>query len=263
MPYRSLQASWVSLVFALVAPGCATALDAELTIGAGHDSAAIIDTAHADDSAAAKDTTTGSDAPTTDDGVDGGPSDGTSDSASSDTSLDGGKLDTGAPDTGTADSGTPDTGTGDAIVTTDGGVTTVTFPSTASSTKNSSSTIITPLGAGGGGVHYVTGEYCEESFPRATPVSKLDLDFRMSDLTTGCSTGATLSWDVKLNGTKVGSYSFVSTSGFGDRSIVQSFTFGAIAPASGAFTIRLEATTTVCPGGSSWNWYPGGTAKLQ
>jgi hypothetical protein len=44
--------------------------------------------------------------------------------------------------------------------------------------------------------------------------------------------------------------------------IKQTYSFAPIAPISGQVTIRLEATSTVCSGGSSWNWYPGGTAIL-
>ena len=79
--------------------------------------------------------------------------------------------------------------------------------------------------------------------------------------TTYCSVG-TLSWAVKVNGTTVGSYSFAGGSGGTDKTIKESYSFSAIALVSGQITIRLEATTTVCSGGSSWNWYPGGTATV-
>ena len=41
-------------------------------------------------------------------------------------------------------------------------------------------------------------------------------------------------------------------------------TFSAVAGtgAGDEYTLRYEATATVCPGGSSWNWFPGGTAIL-
>ena len=240
---------------------CATAQDPSESVDGG----AHGDTAHADlgvgtDSAANDDTN--------DARVDSGGgsdtaigSDSTIDDTFVDTGVDSG-VDTGF-DTG-VDSGV-DT-TPDAIVfdtPLDGG-TTVTFPSTTSTTFNTATGGTTStLGSGGGGAFYVTGTYCEQSFPHATSVSRLDMSFRMSDLTTGCSTGATLGWDVSVNGTKVGSYSFVSASSFGDRSIVESYTFGAIAPVAGNVTIRITATSTVCPGGSSWNWYPGGTATMD
>jgi len=136
--------------------------------------------------------------------------------------------------------------------------TTVVFPQTTSKVYTG-----TTLGTGGGGVHYISGEYVEDSYARTVATTKLDLNFKMSDLTTGCSVGATLNWAVKLNGTTVGTYSFVSVSGgFGDRTITKSYSFASVAPVAGKFTIRLEATSTVCGGGSSWNWYPGGSAKL-
>ena len=47
------------------------------------------------------------------------------------------------------------------------------------------------LGTGGGGVHYQAGDYCQQAFPRSTAVTKLTLNFTMSDLTSGCAVGAT------------------------------------------------------------------------
>lgn len=145
----------------------------------------------------------------------------------------------------------------------DGG-TTVVFPSTTSKTYNTATGGTTgTLGAGGGGAFFVTGTYCEQSFPGPVTVSRLDMNFRMSDLTTGCSAGKTLTWAVSLNGTKVGSYNFTSTSpAHGDRTLVESYTFAPVAAVTGSFTIRITATSTVCPGGSSWNWYPGGSATM-
>jgi hypothetical protein len=70
--------------------------------------------------------------------------------------------------------------------------------------------------------------------------------------------------NVLVNGVVVGSYSFPGGAGGGTtRTFTPSFTFAAIAPGAGStFTIRLEATTTVCSGGGSWNWLPDGTAVL-
>ena len=241
---------------------CATAQDPSESVDAGAhgdtshaDLGVVVDSGPGDDTHfdAGADTFIGADT-TVDDsfvGFDSGVDSGV------DTGIDTG-IDTGV------DSGV-DT-TPDAIVfdsPLDGG-TTVTFPSTTSTTYNTATGGTTStLGSGGGGAFYVTGTYCEQSFPRATSVSRLDMSFRMSDLTTGCSTGATLGWDVSVNGTKVGSYSFVSASSFGDRSIVESYTFASIAPVGGNVTLRITATSTVCPGGSSWNWYPGGTATMD
>jgi len=140
--------------------------------------------------------------------------------------------------------------------------TTVTFPSTISTLTRPTAGTSGPLGAGGGGMCYQSGDYVEESFARTSSVTKLDVDFKMFDGTGGCATGKTFTWSVKLNGVIVGSYSWTG-GGYGITKVVTTgFTFPSIAPVSGAFTIRYEATSTVCSGGSSWNWYSGGTATL-
>lgn len=138
--------------------------------------------------------------------------------------------------------------------------TTVTFPQSTSTTYTSYSGLGT-LGTGGGTVHWVTGDYVEDKYTRGGSVTRLDLDIRMYDGTTTYCTVGTLTWAVKLNGTTIGSYSYVGGT-VSDKVIKESYTFPAIAAVSGQFTIRLEATSTVCSGGSSWNWYPGGTAVL-
>jgi hypothetical protein len=211
--------------------------------------------------------------------------DSSADSATSGDTHDGaigdGGIDTAIPpsDTSSVDSGIPidsttidtgvDTGhdTAPDVVVIDApidGGTSVEFPSATSTTYDTAGGGSSTLGVGGGGRFYVTGTYCEQAFPHAASVSRLDMNFRMSDLTSGCSTGATLSWNVKVNGTVVGSYSFVSgATGFGDRTIVESYTFAPVAAVGGNVTLRIEATSTVCPGGSSWDWYPGGTATME
>jgi len=121
------------------------------------------------------------------------------------------------------------------------------------------------MGAGGTGRFYAAGDYVEQAYARSTSATKLDLTFKMVDFTdyTWCYTG-TLAWKVMVNGTQVGTYSWVAGYSFGaDKPITKSYTFGAIAPVSGMFTLRMESTTAVCSGGGSWNWYAGGTATLQ
>ncbi len=139
--------------------------------------------------------------------------------------------------------------------------TTVTFPSTASTTYGTYPGSGT-LGAGGGARFYVSGDYVQESFSRATAATKLTVNFRMSDNTSSYCTVGTLTWNVLVNGTVVGSYSWLGGSG-GDKTIAQTYSFASIAPVSGKFTLRYQATRTVCSGGGSWNWYAGGTATLQ
>jgi hypothetical protein len=253
------------IAISLAPIACATAEDNSGTsFDGGHG-----DTAHGDVGSGSDTDTTG-DSSTSSDTRDGGSGDTgggidtfSADTSSIDTTV---SIDTAIDDTG-IDTGhdtgvdtTPDSVFFDSPL--DGG-TTVEFPSASSTTHNSIGTLST-LGAGGGGAFYVTGDYCEQTFPRSTTVTRLDMNFRMSDLTSGCAVGATNTWNVKLNGTVVGSYSWVSESpAHGDRSIVESYTFAAVSPVAGNVTIRIEATTTVCPGGVSWNWYPGGTTTMD
>jgi hypothetical protein len=140
--------------------------------------------------------------------------------------------------------------------------TTVTFPSATSTSGGP--TASGTLGAGGGGVHFIAGDFLSQTFTRTTSTGRLTLSFTMSDFTnSSCSVG-TVSFNVLVNGVVVGSYSFPGGAGGGTtRTFTPSFTFAAIAPGAGStFTIRLEATTTVCSGGGSWNWLPDGTAVL-
>lgn len=134
--------------------------------------------------------------------------------------------------------------------------TTASYPNSTSTTKSGT------LGTGGGGAFYQTGDYLEDKVTRTAPVTRIDLDFRMSDSTSSSCTVGTLTWAVKVNGINVGSYSWLGATSSGDKTIKQTYSFSSIAPVSGQLTIRLEATTTVCSGGGSWNWYPGGTVTM-
>ena len=88
----------------------------------------------------------------------------------------------------------------------------------------------------------------------------------MSDQTDSfyCSVG-TLHWNVKINGTVVATYSWPGGTSFGGTSweIKGTVAFPAVSPASGNFDLRIEATDTVCAGGGSWNWQPGGTITVN
>jgi hypothetical protein len=88
------------------------------------------------------------------------------------------------------------------------------------------------------------------------------LDFSMSDSTGGCGTGVTLDWNVELNGTVVGAFSWVAGSAT-THTVSQTYTYTAIAPLAGEFTIDVVATSSVCSGGGSWDWIPGGTAAIE
>ncbi len=135
----------------------------------------------------------------------------------------------------------------------------VTFPSTGSAVGGPGG--VGTLGAGGGGGRYRTGDFVQETFTRTQSFSRVDVNFQMSDQTTGCAAGQPLSWNVLVNGVVVGTYGFAGGSGVNPRTISRSYTF-ATQPA-GPVTIRYEATTTVCPGGASWNWIAGGSATIR
>jgi hypothetical protein len=118
------------------------------------------------------------------------------------------------------------------------------------------------LGSGGGGLRWETGDSVSQSYARATSSTQLILDFTMSDDTEGCADGVTLDWNVELNGTVVGTYSWVAGETT-SHTISETYTYASIAPIAGDFTIEVNATTTVCTGGGSWNWNPGGTATIE
>ncbi len=121
------------------------------------------------------------------------------------------------------------------------------------------------LGAGGGGAYFRETDYLEEtvSFSLAS-ISELTLAIRMDDLTSGCAVGMPNTFDVSVNGVLVGSYGW--TTGdvpSGPRDILETYSFAPVTAVGGSYTIRITATTTVCPGGSSWNWFSGGTASAR
>lgn len=145
-----------------------------------------------------------------------------------------------------------------------GPVLSATFPT--SSATVCSFGACTMLGAGGGGAYFQASDYLEQSvtFSLAS-ISELTLAIRMSDLTSGCAVGLPNTFDVSVNGVVVGSYGWTTGAvPAGDRDILETYSFAPVTAVAGStYTIRITATTTVCPGGSSWNWYPGGTASAR
>lgn len=145
----------------------------------------------------------------------------------------------------------------------------VTFPSSTSTTGGPDAPGV--LGVGGGGVRYRSGDYVSQTFVCAVPsVTQLAIDFQMSDDTEEfvyyyyytCDVG-TLSWDVFLNGTSVGTYSWLGGSGPTTHTVSGTLTFPAVAAIAGSYTIEYIATSTVCSGGGAWNWIAGGSATLD
>ncbi len=148
----------------------------------------------------------------------------------------------------------------------------------------SSSTVGGPDYSGplsGSTYEYQSGDYVSQAFACSNAsVTKLTVNFQMIDRTVngygyyyygyyyGCITGlvGTLFWDVYVNGTLVGSYSWLG--GYGGtggaiQTVSQTYTFPAIAAVGGDYTIEYVATSTVCSGGGNWDWISGGSATLQ
>lgn len=143
---------------------------------------------------------------------------------------------------------------------------TVEFPSSTSTTYNVWGTS-GALGAGGGGAFYQAGDYVTQTFEGTglASVSALDVTLAMDDYTTdsACDVGY-LSWDVSVNDVVVGSYGYEGGASLGRVEFAESYDFDPILGTGGGdtYTITLTATTTVCPGASSWNWFSGGTATF-
>ena len=123
------------------------------------------------------------------------------------------------------------------------------------------------LGSGGGGMYYEVGNAVSQTFSGTglAQVSNLDVAFDMDDQTDSYCTVGTLTWDVSINGTTVGSYGYEGGFTLGRISLAETYSFAPVAgtgTGSDDYTIAYTATTTVCPGGGAWNWFPGGTAIL-
>jgi len=136
------------------------------------------------------------------------------------------------------------------------------FPSTTSSTKSGA------LGSGGGGRFFRTGDYVTETF-KATGVPEVDelyYEVEMDDRTTSVCKVGTLRFSVMINGTEVDTYSYTGGSTLGRIKFDDTVSFSKISGTGSDgddYTLRIEAKDTVCPGASSWNWFPGGTFTLN
>jgi hypothetical protein len=142
------------------------------------------------------------------------------------------------------------------------GMITVTFPSSDSTTFDAFNGSYGTLGSGGGGVFFVAGSAIEKTFTATglPTVTSSHWVFDMSDVT---ASGVDNTFDVLINGTKVGSYDFI---GLGVKGGTHHFdlTFGPSAPITGdTYTLEILATSTVPPGEGSWNWYAGGEVTLS
>jgi hypothetical protein len=118
--------------------------------------------------------------------------------------------------------------------------------------------------------YWTAGDDIRESFTGTGIVSvdTLDLDFYLIDSTydvRDCVVGE-LSFDVSLNGTNVGSFSFEGGYAYGYYSFDLSFGFPRVygTGATGDdYEIAITATSTVCEGGGAWQWHPYGSTTLS
>ncbi len=138
------------------------------------------------------------------------------------------------------------------------------------STSKISSTFGPPtsLGAGGGGVLFVKGNWVGDKFTGTGvgSISTADLDFEMDDLTNGFCFVGVLNFDVEINGVIVGSYNYTGGGGIGAFPVSVSYAFAPIAgggPTFDGYRVRIIARETVCPGGGSYNYFPGGLMSLN
>ncbi len=114
------------------------------------------------------------------------------------------------------------------------------------------------LGAGGGGAWYNTGDRLDQLFT-ATGLATADSShwvFSMSNFTSS----STNTFDVAINDTVVGSYSFNSGDG-NPVSFNLNFTHTGLVTGPN-YKLSLIATSTVANGFGSWNWNPGGEVTL-
>ena len=137
----------------------------------------------------------------------------------------------------------------------------VTFPSASSQVGTVGFTGTLSAARAAGRRYFTTGDFVTETFTRTSAFSQLAVNFQIDDFTMGCAVGQALSWNVLVNGTVVGTFGFTGGSGVNPRTITQNYTF-ASQPA-GNVVLRFQATSTVCSGGNSWIWVPGGTATLR
>ena len=133
------------------------------------------------------------------------------------------------------------------------------FPSPASISGGPTGT--GPLGAGGGGVHFIAGDDLTQTFLGTGLASATSSHwvFSMDDYTSG---GVLNTFDALINGIVVGGFSFVGD-GVGSTIVPFDLLFLHAPIAGDAYTLRMVATSTVPPGLASWNWFPGGTVTLD
>lgn len=132
------------------------------------------------------------------------------------------------------------------------------FPSEDSIVTSGSNT--STLGVGGGGRYFRFGDTITETFidTGLSSATSSNWVFSMSDFT---SAGVTNIFDVKINGSTIGSFSFTSDGDSSD-SLFFDLTFEHDLITGDDFTLDITATSTVYSGGGAYNWLPGGSVTL-
>jgi VCBS repeat-containing protein len=140
------------------------------------------------------------------------------------------------------------------------------FPSTASIAGGPGLTVPVPLGAAGGDGFYVIGDYVTQTFVGTglSSTTSSEWVFSISDDT---YVGADNTFDVLINGTVIGSFTFLGVGHdyIGPVNIIHSFDLKfTYAPIAGdSYTLAIIATSTVPLDLASWSWVPGGTVMLS
>jgi hypothetical protein len=122
------------------------------------------------------------------------------------------------------------------------------------------------LGAGGGGVLFVDGNWVGDRLPTSLgSATYARFRFSMDDQTNSFCPVGELTFLVEINRTIVGSFSYSGGGTLGRISFDEEFEFAPIrglGPAGTGYQVRLIADETVCGGGGSYNYFPGGTLTL-
>jgi hypothetical protein len=172
-------------------------------------------------------------------------------------------LDSGPPDSGPPDSGPQDSGPPDAPPPR----VTASYP-TGDASLCRTPMMCQPLSMRGTTLFFQSGNYVEETLTfGSSSIAALELDIELEDRTQTCAVGASHTFDVLVNGTRVGSYVFVTPSTpAAPRTVPIVQTFPIAPPIAGMgvrntqYSVRMIATSSVCSGGGAWMWSIGGSA---
>ena len=115
-----------------------------------------------------------------------------------------------------------------------------------------------PLGVGGGGACFVAGDRIQETFTLTGLASTVSSHWVFS-MSTFVDPSVVNTFNVLINNIVVGNYQFT---GAGPDTRNFDLTFASAPIAGDTYTLELLATSTVPPGLSSYNWFPGGQVTL-